>query len=62
MWHELLAALCLVMVVEGILPFLSPVTWRNMMIAAVQQNNRSLRIMGLMSMLMGIGLLYWVNG
>jgi uncharacterized protein YjeT (DUF2065 family) len=62
MWHEIIVALCLVVIIEGILPFLSPRYWRKMMINAVRLNDRALRIMGLVSMLIGVGVLSVVNG
>ena len=61
MWHDLIVALCLVMVIEGVMPFLNPQSWRNMIFKVVQLNDRSLRIMGLVSMLIGVGMLYVVN-
>lgn len=61
MSHELLVALCLVLVVEGIFPFLSPGGWRKMLGTAMSMDDRSLRVMGLLSMLLGTVLLYWVN-
>lgn len=62
MWHDILVAFCLVLVLEGILPFISPRSWRNAIYTAVQLDDRSLRMMGLVSMLVGVGLLYLVNG
>ena len=62
MWHELLVALCLLMVIEGLLPFLSPRFWRKMAYNVARLNDRSVRIMGLASMLIGAGILYLVNG
>lgn len=61
MWQELLVAISLVMVIEGILPFLAPGPWRQAMQAVMELDNRSLRIMGLVSMLAGTGLLYVVH-
>jgi uncharacterized protein YjeT (DUF2065 family) len=62
MWHEIIVALCLVVIIEGILPFLSPRYWRTMMINVARMNDRALRIMGLVSMLVGVGVLSVVNG
>lgn len=62
MWHDVLVALSLVMVVEGLLPFLSPRSWRKMVVSVAQQADRPLRIMGLISMLVGAVMLYIVNG
>lgn len=61
MWHDLLIALCLVLIIEGILPFLSPRSWRQMASQIAQLDDRSLRVMGLFSMLVGLALLYWIN-
>lgn len=61
MWHDLLVALALLMVIEGIWPFLSPASMRQVMRTLAEQEDRSLRIAGLVSMLSGVALLYWVN-
>lgn len=61
MQHELITAVALVLVIEGILPFLSPNLLRRMMFQVVQQNNRTLRITGLVTMLAGVILLYLVR-
>ncbi|MGD8514108.1 MAG: DUF2065 domain-containing protein [Granulosicoccaceae bacterium] len=58
MWHDLLAAFALVLVIEGIMPFLSPDGWRRMMLSVSQLDDRALRLAGLISMLVGAGLLY----
>lgn len=58
MRQELLTAIALVLVIEGIFPFLSPNLLRRMMFQVVQQNNRTLRITGLVTMLAGVILLY----
>ena len=57
MWNDLLSALCLVMVFEGLMPFLSPRRAKKMMVMMSQLNDRSLRISGLLSMLSGVLLL-----
>ena len=61
MEQELLTAIALVLVIEGIFPFLSPNLLRRMMFQVVQQNNRTLRITGLVTMLAGVILLYLVR-
>lgn len=61
MWHDLLVALALLLVVEGVIPFLAPDTMRRMLIEVARQDSRSLRIAGLASMLGGVGLLYVIN-
>ena len=61
MWQELLIALAMVMVIEGILPFISPGAMRKMMEAAGNMNDQALRISGLVSMILGVAMLYLVN-
>lgn len=61
MWHELLIALALVMVLEGIVPFLSPRMMRRMLLTAAEMDDRSLRIGGLIAMVLGVLTLYVVN-
>jgi len=58
---ELLTALALVMVIEGILPFLSPGAMRNYMSQMSQMDDKTLRITGLVLMLMGVVMLYLVR-
>ncbi|EKD71504.1 MAG: hypothetical protein ACD_46C00177G0002 [uncultured bacterium] len=53
-WSILIAALGLLFVFEGILPFLSPRIWRQWMQQMMLQNDRTLRIIGLVSMLIGL--------
>ncbi len=61
MWQDLFAALALVFVIEGMLPFLRPEVWRKTMGRMVEKPNNALRLMGLVSMLMGVILLYVVR-
>ncbi len=61
MWHDIGIALCLVMVIEGIVPFLYPRRWREMVMMLSEIDDRTMRIAGLTSMLLGTGLLYLIN-
>ena len=61
MWHDLLVALALVFVIEGIWPFLSPGALRQAMRAIAELDDRALRISGLVSMVSGVALLYWIK-
>lgn len=60
-WSDLGTALALVLVIEGLLPLLSPRNFRQTMLAAVQLNDRVLRTIGIASMTIGVLLLYWVR-
>jgi uncharacterized protein YjeT (DUF2065 family) len=35
MWHDIAVALCLVFVIEGMMPFISPGQWRKMVFNVV---------------------------
>lgn len=61
MWEELGKALCLMLVFEGIIPFLYPQRWRQLVVSLALVNDRQLRITGLLSMLLGAGLLYLIH-
>jgi len=61
MWNDLWIAVALLLVLEGIVPFLSPDAVRRMIAAMAQMDDRSMRIAGLLSMLAGLGLLYLVH-
>lgn len=62
MWEDLFAALALLLVFEGITPFLNPAKWRQMILMVAQQPDRVLRMMGLISMMLGATLLFIVRG
>ena len=47
MWNDLWVAMALMLVLEGIVPFLSPDTLRRMLVTLIQMDNRSMRIAGL---------------
>ena len=61
MWQELGVALCLLLVLEGILPFLCPRQWRDALLQLVRLSDRRLRLIGLASMLLGTAFLYWLH-
>ena len=60
-WDLLLAACALVLVVEGLLPFFSPATWRRLFEQATRLSDGQIRFLGLSSMLIGLVLLaaFW---
>lgn len=60
-WQVLPVALALVLIIEGILPFISPARWRVMIATVAQMEDRVIRNFGLGSMMLGLLLLYLVN-
>lgn len=61
MWSELLTALALVLVIEGLLPFVSPRGFRRSMERAIALPDNQLRTAGLVGMIGGLILLYVVR-
>ena len=61
-WSDLLAALALVLVIEGMVPFISPQSLRRLQESMSQLDDRTLRNIGLISMICGVVLLYIVRG
>lgn len=57
MWSDLLAAIALVLVIEGIMPFINPGGLRKALLMISQMNDNTLRFTGLTSMILGILLL-----
>ena len=61
MWNDLLAALALLLIIEGIFPFLSPQGVRQTLEQIAQLPQHVLRGVGLVSMIAGAVLLYFVR-
>lgn len=57
MWSELLAALGLLLVIEGLLPFLSPRRFRQSLLNFAALEDRVMRVIGLFCLLGGALLL-----
>ncbi len=63
-WLDIVRALSLVLVIEGILPFLSPPRAREMFARIAALDDRGLRTVGFLSMLVGLlalQLAYWLG-
>lgn len=56
-----LLGLAMMLVIEGLLPFLLPELWRETFRKLVTLKEGQLRFIGLTSMLSGLLLLYWVK-
>ncbi|HBQ44430.1 MAG TPA: DUF2065 domain-containing protein [Thiomicrospira sp.] len=50
----LISAIALVFVFEGLLPFIFPKFWKKIMKQAAEQDEKNLRIMGLVSISIGL--------
>ena len=62
MTDSLLPAFALMLVIEGLMPFLVPGAWRETFRRLIEMNDGQLRFVGLSSMLAGLLLLYFLRG
>lgn len=61
-WNDLLAAVALYLVIEGLLPFANPAGWKRSLALIAQLTDQQLRVFGLGSIIAGLILLYLVRG
>lgn len=61
MGETLATAIALVLVIEGLLPFLMPRLWRDTFRRIVEHSDGQIRFFGLTSMLLGVLLLYFLG-
>ncbi len=57
MTHNLLLALALMLIIEGLLPFVAPSTWRETFRRLVALSDGQIRFIGLTAMIFGLVLL-----
>ena len=58
MWQELLVAIGMVLVIEGVLPFVNPAAYRRMIMALSKLEDGQIRFAGLTVMVAGCVVLY----
>ena len=56
-----LTGLALMLIIEGIMPFLFPALWRDAFRKLVLLSDGQIRFLGITAMLSGLLLLYWVK-
>ncbi|MCC7328949.1 MAG: DUF2065 domain-containing protein [Gammaproteobacteria bacterium] len=61
-WADLFAALALYLVIEGLLPFISPAGWRRSLAMLARLSDAQLRVFGLGVVASGLVLLVLVRG
>lgn len=59
-WHDLLNAIALLLILEGLLPFVNPGSIKKVYKAMQEMPERSLRMVGFGSIVVGLMLLYLV--
>jgi len=58
---SLFIATALMLIIEGVMPFINPAMFRRSLIQMMSMSDKSLRGIGLFSMCFGLVLLYWVH-
>ena len=60
-WDVALSAVALMLVAEGLLPFVSPPSWRRIFERALQMSDGQIRFLGLVSVVAGVAMLlaFW---
>ena len=61
-WTEILTAVALLLVIEGILPFVGPDRYKRLVAQLAELSDNQLRAVGLGSMVAGLVLLFVVRG
>lgn len=59
--HSLWLATALMLIIEGIMPFLNPSAFRRALLQISTMPDTQLRWIGIVSMFIGLAILYWVN-
>ncbi len=60
-WSDLFAAFALYLVLEGLMPFVSPANWRKSLLLLLQFKDGQLRYIGFASIFCGLILLLFVR-
>jgi len=61
-WGDLGAAVALMFIIEGMMPFINPRTFRQMLEMVSQMDERHVRTLGAVWMGLGLLVLYWARG
>ena len=61
MGTTLIMALALMLILEGVLPFLAPSLWRDTFRRITQMSDGQIRFVGLSSMIVGLLILAWIR-
>jgi uncharacterized protein YjeT (DUF2065 family) len=60
-WTDLIAALAIVCIIEGILPFINPTGMKRLLTRIASLEDREMRVAGLVSMAIGLTILFLVR-
>ncbi len=61
-WDDLWAAIALMLIIEGIMPFINPESFCRTLKVVSEMKRKSVRILGMIWIGLGLATLYWVRG
>lgn len=61
MLQHVLTAVALMLVLEGVMPFIAPRRWHRLVQVLADAKTAHIRMTGLFSMLCGVGILMWLR-
>ena len=61
MLQNLAIAFCLMLIIEGIIPFIAPDLWRSLLLVLKDLDDNQIRLFGLVLMISGTALLLIIN-
>jgi len=62
MWQDIFTAISLYLILEGMIPFINPNGFRSFVTRMSGFSDNNLRMIGLISMIIGLVLLFFVRG
>lgn len=60
-FHALWVGAAMMLVLEGLMPFINPTAFKKTLLQMMSMPEKHIRLFGLLSMLSGLTLLYWIN-
>jgi len=60
-WEDFFTAMALLLIFEGLMPFASPDSWKEMIKTIAEFDSSKIRKFGFLSMMIGLLLLYWLG-
>ena len=60
-WILLAMTIAMLLVLEGMMPFLMPTQWKEMLKRFLALPERTIRITGLLAMLVGLGIMFGIH-
>ncbi|MEK9686907.1 MAG: DUF2065 domain-containing protein [Gammaproteobacteria bacterium] len=60
-WSDLFTGLSLLLIFEGLMPFIFPTRWKNLIAQVNGMSDAQIRVIALISIILGLLLLTWIR-